>query len=168
MRRTILNVVLFLLLLGIGGTTVAMPRNGNDYEGCDGKCEQQRTKEAASLHCLAETVYYEAGNQPTNGKVAVAFVVINRAKKAKSTICDVVMKPKQFHWVTQTTLRKKSKEQKQWEECQRLAKDMLDHLEKYPDPTSGATAFRRPVDAPFPHSWKLLATIGGHIFYSQP
>ena len=165
MRRTILNVVLFLLFLGMGGKTVAMPRN--DYEGCDGNCDQ-RTKEAASLNCLAETVYYEAGNQPTKGKVAVAFVILNRAKKNNSTICDVVEQPGQFHWVTLAALRVKSKNQQQWEECQRLAKDILDHPKNYEDPTNGARAFRRPVDAPFPATWREAATIGGHIFYLLP
>jgi len=87
MRRTIINAVLFLVLfVGPGGAHVAMPHN--DYEGCDGKCEQRL--EAASLQCLAETIYYEAGNQPIKGEVAVGYVVFNRAKQNHVSICDVV------------------------------------------------------------------------------
>jgi spore germination cell wall hydrolase CwlJ-like protein len=44
------------------------------------------------VYCLAEAVYFEAGNQPVVGKVAVASVILNRvlAEEYPDTICDVV------------------------------------------------------------------------------
>ena len=164
MKQTI-NIVLFLVLfLGIGGAMVAMPHK--DYEGCDGNCEQRT--EAASLNCLAQTIYYEAGNQPTKGKSAVAFVILNRVQKDHSTICGVVQKPGQFFWVSARALRRKPKNPKQWAECQQLALDFLENPDAYSDPTHGAVAFRRPIDVAFPKTWVMTARIGGHIFYSVP
>lgn len=47
---------------------------------------------AKSARCLTEAIYYEAGNQPVEGKEAVAIVVINRLQHRNypSTICGVV------------------------------------------------------------------------------
>lgn len=44
------------------------------------------------LLCLAKNIYYEAGYEPFEGKVAVAQVTINRTENGRfpSTICDVV------------------------------------------------------------------------------
>jgi spore germination cell wall hydrolase CwlJ-like protein len=165
MRQTIQTVALFLLLfLGLSGIAVAMPRN--DYGDCNGNCEQRL--EAASLRCLAETIYYEAGNQPTEGKIAVAFVVLNRAWKNHLTTCEVVQKPRQFCWVSNEKLRRRAKNQIQWTECQDLAAAMLYYPEFFEDPTHGATAFRRPIDCHFPVAWIATIRIGGHIFYRQP
>ena len=42
--------------------------------------------------CLAKNIYFEAGNQPLIGKVAVSHVVLNRVDSSlyPDTICDVV------------------------------------------------------------------------------
>lgn len=52
------------------------------------------------LQCLSDTVYYEARNQPFEGQVAVAEVVLNRVKSPyyPNNICDVVYQPYQFSW----------------------------------------------------------------------
>ena len=43
-------------------------------------------------YCLTEAVYFEAGNQPFIGKMAVAYVVLNRVSSDKypDDICDVI------------------------------------------------------------------------------
>ena len=43
-------------------------------------------------YCLAQNMYFEAGNQPVAGKIAVSQVVINRTNHMNypSTICGVV------------------------------------------------------------------------------
>ena len=43
-------------------------------------------------YCLAQNMYFEAGNQPLAGKIAVSQVVINRTNHMNypSTICGVV------------------------------------------------------------------------------
>jgi len=55
------------------------------------------------IDCLAENIYYEAGNQDRNGQLAVALVTMNRVKHGFSnSICSVVKqktaKVCQFSW----------------------------------------------------------------------
>jgi len=64
------------------------------------------------LECLARNIYYEAGNQPFEGKVAVAQVTINRAESGQfpKDICQVVYQKNvvyervlcQFSWYCET------------------------------------------------------------------
>jgi spore germination cell wall hydrolase CwlJ-like protein len=44
------------------------------------------------VDCLAKNIYYEAGSEPEEGKVAVAMVTINRVRDGRfgKTICSVV------------------------------------------------------------------------------
>jgi len=43
-------------------------------------------------HCMAEAIYFEAGNQPLVGKIAVAAVILNRVYSMDypDSICEVV------------------------------------------------------------------------------
>ncbi len=44
------------------------------------------------IYCMAEAIYFEAGNQPIAGKIAVANVIVNRTwvEQYPDTICGVV------------------------------------------------------------------------------
>ena len=44
------------------------------------------------IKCLAQNIYYEAGSEPYNGKVAVAQVTMNRVESGRfaNTVCGVV------------------------------------------------------------------------------
>ena len=44
------------------------------------------------IYCMAQNIYFESGNQPLAGKIAVAQVVQNRIKHPNypSTACDVI------------------------------------------------------------------------------
>ena len=46
----------------------------------------------AAILCLALNVYFEAGNQPIVGKIAVAQVVMNRVEldEYPDTVCEVI------------------------------------------------------------------------------
>ena len=48
--------------------------------------------------CLAQNIYFEAGNQPVAGKIAVAQVVLNRVQDGQfpDNVCDVVYQTKQW------------------------------------------------------------------------
>ena len=54
--------------------------------------------------CLAQNIYFEAGNQPFSGKLAVANVVLNRVESTQfpNTICEVVKQTKKYResWKT--------------------------------------------------------------------
>ena len=53
-----------------------------------------------ALACLAEAVYYEARGEPVQGRAAVAYVVLNRAKSGEfpETPCAVVAEGCQFSY----------------------------------------------------------------------
>ena len=48
--------------------------------------------ENEEIFCLARNIYFEAGNQPLAGRLAVGHVVINRRNNGlfPNTICEVV------------------------------------------------------------------------------
>lgn len=49
-----------------------------------------------SIICLAQAVYFEAGNQEALGKQAVAHVIMNRVRDQRfpGTVCDVIQEGK--------------------------------------------------------------------------
>ena len=49
-------------------------------------------------YCLAKNLYFEAGNQPLAGKLAVAHVVKNRMESWQfpNTYCDVIYEAKEW------------------------------------------------------------------------
>lgn len=56
--------------------------------------------------CLAQNIYFEAGNQPFAGKMAVANVTLNRVNDLQfpNTICDVVYQSAAYYksWTGET------------------------------------------------------------------
>ena len=44
------------------------------------------------IECMAKNIFYEAGGEPTEGKIAVGVVTLNRAQDGRfgKTVCDVV------------------------------------------------------------------------------
>ena len=51
--------------------------------------------------CLAKAVYFESKGEPLDGQLAVAEVIMNRAKSGRfaGTLCGVVKQPSQFSFV---------------------------------------------------------------------
>lgn len=109
--------------------------------------------------CISQAIYYEAGNQNTLGKEAVAFVIFNRAQKYNMTPCEVIHKPKQF-----TFRIKKIKYWNQYIESFKVAQDLYWNLDTYTDPTKGAFYFH----AVYVHprwEYKKTVRIQDHIFF---
>jgi len=52
----------------------------------------EASDENEDIYCLAKNIYFEAGNQPLAGRMAVAYVTINRMNHGlfPDNICDVV------------------------------------------------------------------------------
>ena len=124
----------------------------------------------SQLDCLTRNIYYEAGHEPFEGKVAVAQVTINRAESGKfpSDICKVVYQKDnamglcQFSWFCNGDVRK-PKNMAAYRECEIVAKQVL--LEKFRLPSlKHALYFHGTYINP---GWKKekVATIGNHIFY---
>ena len=121
------------------------------------------------LACLATNIYYEAGNQSTKGKLAVAAVTINRVKSPKfpKSVCSVVYQKTgrtcQFSWVCEG--KKSVRSAQQYAESKKVAEKVL---------LSGANHGILGRNVLFYHAdyvnprWNLrrVAKIGDHIFYA--
>lgn len=103
----------------------------------------------AQASCLEKTVYAEARSEPLVGQLAVAHVILNRAKKYKKSVCTIVHQPGQFAVAG------------------KLPKSFtVSSIGK--DPTNGAlyfhnTSVRRPMS--WPRRIKFKIKIGNHLFY---
>lgn len=121
------------------------------------------------LKCLADNIYFEAGNQSKTGKLAVAAVTINRVKSPKfpKSVCSVVYQKTrgtcQFSWVCEGKKRVRSPQQ--YAESKRIAEKVL---------LSGANHGIFGRNVLFYHAdyvnpgWNLrrVTKIGDHIFYA--
>ena len=133
--------------------------------------------------CLAQNIYFEAGNQPVAGKIAVAQVVINRVQDGQfpDNVCDVVYQTKewrtswkgnqipvigqcQFSWFCDGK-SDRPKDSKTWAESLKIADEVM-NTDKYFDVTEGAMWYH--ADYIYPYwAQHLNQTIllHAHIFY---
>jgi len=124
------------------------------------------------LTCLSKNIYYEAGGEPFEGKVAVAQVTINRAMDNgfPDDVCQVIYQKNivyskvlcQFSWVCENA-NPRPINMKAWAESQAVAKKVL--LEGFRLPSlEKALYFHGDYINP---GWKRtkVAHIGNHIFY---
>jgi spore germination cell wall hydrolase CwlJ-like protein len=132
------------------------------------------------LTLIAATVCMEAGNQSFTGKVAVAYVILNRDRLTDSEgVDDVVLAPWQFSaWNTDNRNRARLQDTMRnnpalWSECMKATAAAL--WEFVPDPTHGATMYLNPVvtkkirGGTLPDWYdaaKVTAVIGDHEFLS--
>jgi spore germination cell wall hydrolase CwlJ-like protein len=127
------------------------------------------------LDCLAINIYREAGNEPFEGKVAVAQVTLNRVEHAKfpDSVCGVVYEKNrlmervvcQFSWYCDSTHRNRPIHQKAYAESYEVAKQVL--LEGFRLPSlSDAIFYHADYIAP---NWpyQKITKVGTHVFYSE-
>lgn len=125
------------------------------------------------LECLARNIYYEAGSEPFEGKVAVAQVTINRAESGlfPSDICRVVYQKNvvydkvlcQFSWYCEGPSKVPPRNVAAFKESEIVARQVL--LEGFRLPSiTDALYFHGDYINP---GWKRerVAKIGRHIFY---
>jgi hypothetical protein len=128
----------------------------------------------ADLRCLALTIYHEARGEPDAGKLAVAHVVLNRAKGTQfpRRICDVVYQhlapaPRacEFSW-TCDLVDDEPRELQAWRSSVHVARSAYYGLAM--DPTGGASWYHADYVAP---KWATALgsplRIGRHLFYRQ-
>ena len=131
------------------------------------------TDQRRALLCLTQTVYYEAGSEPLEGRRAVAQVVLNRLRHPAfpKSICGVVYQGAgtgtcQFTFVCDGALYRRPAEGA-WREAEQIARAALSG---YVERSIGeATHYHADYVAP---RWAPLlskvAAIGQHIFYRWP
>lgn len=131
------------------------------------KIEPKKTE----LQCLAENIYYEAGNQSLVGKIAVGQVTLNRVHNPRypNTVCGVINQKLEgvcmFSWKCEQP--KPISNQRAWKESQRVAYELLSRERgEIIDITEGSTHFHSVRVKP---GWKhqRITRIDDHIFYRQ-
>lgn len=143
-----------------------------DYQSLDVVLKGKLDRE---LKCLANNIYYEAGSESFDGKVAVALVSLNRAESGKfpDTICGVVSQKTvinnrvicQFSWFCSAKRNGPSSLNERWEEAMEVARMVL--LDGYRVPAlQNAMYFHATHVRP---GWRLpkVAKIGNHVFYAD-
>jgi hypothetical protein len=116
-----------------------------------------------SLACIARAVYWEARDQPFDGQLGVAFVVLNRMHEGGRTACAVVNERGSFAGVTRHP-NEAPRETRAWILAQEIA--LLAWQDPDADPTGDATYFHG-VDAHPDWAGSVTPTrrIGAHLFF---
>jgi len=125
------------------------------------------------LDCLTKNIYWEAANEPFEGKVAVAQVTINRVASGKfgSGVCGVVYQKNvfyekvicQFSWACETKYRTQAISAKQYVESEEVAKRVL--LENFRLPSLTQAMFYHAAYIKPGWDREKINQIGQHIFY---
>ena len=79
------------------------------------------------FECLARNIFYEAGIESFEGKIAVAQVTYNRLMSGRwgRTICRVVYAPHQFSWTADPNKRNRRPHGPLWQESQAAAREFV-------------------------------------------
>lgn len=121
-----------------------------------------------AVTCLALTIYYEARDQPLDGQLVVAEVVLNRVESEHypDDVCSVVYQPKQFSF-THDGKPERPKNKVVWKETKRLARKILDNPDEWLL-HSGSTHYHATYVQPYwSNELVLVGRIGDHIFYTE-
>ena len=116
------------------------------------------------MECLAGAIYFESKGEPLAGQLAVAEVIINRAKSGRypSSLCGVIKQPSQFSFVRGGRIPAIAKDNPYWRKAVAIAhiamKDLAD------SPAAEALSFHATYVSP---GWRMkrVARVGNHIFY---
>jgi hypothetical protein len=115
-------------------------------------------------HCLAGAVYFESKGETLAGQLAVAKVVMARAKSGRfaSTLCGVVFQKSQFSFVRSGQMPNIDKNGTHWKNAVAISKIALNDAWK--SPVEGALYFHARYVSP---GWKLqrIGTVDQHVFY---
>ena len=174
---TLLKIItVILMIVAVYGSVSllqwAIANKQADYQVTDSSQITTEVRER-QLACLAKNIYYEAGNQPFEGKVAVAQVTINRTESGQypSDICKTIYQKNivyekvlcQFSWVCDRDTTVKAINKANFKEAEEVAKKVL--LEGFRLPSlKEAMYFHGDYINP---GWKRerITKIGNHIFY---
>jgi N-acetylmuramoyl-L-alanine amidase len=114
--------------------------------------------------CLAGAVYFESKGEPLDGQLAVAQVIINRAKSGRfpSSICGVVTQRSQFSFIRGGAFPPIARGTKAWKTSVAIAHIAQNDL--WDSSVSNALYFHARRVSP---GWRMqrIASVGNHIFY---
>ena len=141
----------------------------------------QASDENGETYCMAKNIYFEAGNQPLAGQIAVSQVVVNRvwSDAYPDDICGVVYQAKWFENWKGTTVPVRHmcqfswfcdgksdvpEDSDTWMQALMVADAVLNG--EWQDITEGATHYHNDQVHPYwADSLNRTVTIDNHIFY---
>jgi spore germination cell wall hydrolase CwlJ-like protein len=132
------------------------------------------TARTQALNCLASAVYYEAGNQDTDGERAVAQVVLNRVRHPAfpNSVCGVVYEGStrptgcQFTFTCDGSLAREP-DADGWRRAWKVAEDALSGYVYAP--VGWATHYHADYVLPtWASTMAKNAIVGAHLFYRWP
>lgn len=129
----------------------------------------KKQKVMREVECLAKNIYYEAGSEPRDGKLAVAQVTMNRVKSNQfpRSVCGVVYQKYkgvcQFSWVCEG--KSNPRNNSTWRESLKIAENIL--INKREHNVVGQAKFFHAtyVDPTWSQTKRVVKKIGNHIFY---
>jgi spore germination cell wall hydrolase CwlJ-like protein len=114
--------------------------------------------------CLAGAVYFESKGESLAGQLAVAKVVMARAKSGRfaSTLCGVVFQKSQFSFVRGGQMPFIDKSGANWKKAVAISKIALN--DGWKSSVEGALFFHAKYVSP---GWKLkrIGSVDQHVFY---
>lgn len=124
---------------------------------------QDAAAEDQALRCLAGAIYYEAKGEPLAGQLAVAEVILNRAKSGRfpPDVCGVILQRGQFGFVRGGTIPSIDQGRPAWKRSVAIAKVAL--AAAWNSPAPNALYFNAVRRAP--GRSVRVAAIGNHVFY---
>lgn len=116
------------------------------------------------LRCLASAVYFESQGEPLAGQLAVAQVILNRAKSGRypGSVCGVITQPHQFGFVRGGAIPVIPSSRTAFRTAVAVAKVAMSQL--WVTPQAASAMFFNGVRAARVGSVRI-ATIGNHAFY---
>lgn len=117
-----------------------------------------------TLRCLAGAIFFEAQGEPLSGQLAVAEVILNRAKSGRfpADICSVITQRGQFGFVRRGVIPAIDATRVGWKRAVAVAKVAM--AEAWNSPAANALYFNASRRSPAARAIRVAA-IGNHVFY---
>lgn len=117
--------------------------------------------------CLARTVYGEAANQPPEGKLAVAAVVVTRSLSPgwSFDLCDVVSQPRQFGGYRKQLRLVNFLDRRAYHEAEVAAYWAAENYGSLPESMRRAVFFHEGKPKKRWQGQPMIVKIGDHVFY---
>ena len=142
----------------------------NLFENQEHKMEVEAIDESSELYCMAQNIYFEAGNQSRAGKIAVARVVMNRVNNPgwPDTVCDVIKQKMQFSWYWDGVHDIPNKKSKTWKDSVEVATEVMFGKIAVDKRLDNALHYHADYVKPYWAKKKvMIAKIDDHIFYGR-
>lgn len=171
-----LTISLFTLPTNIDQEKQIVIKEKQKIQQSNKKIENDTVKQ---VECLTDNIYQESRGESHKGKVAVAFVTMNRTRSETfpRSVCEVVKQKKddccQFSWYCDDDKRKESKTKivaklsdPVYNESYKIADRIYHNYSKIKDPTKGALYYHATYIKKKNKGKVRITKIGKHIFYN--